>query len=178
MDDDLAVTVGAEERVVARQRGRGKRSEVSPNEVEMLLNRIGGLLDGAVEVAAGGLRRTLEAVAFDIVEPAVIRAGDAALFDAAVGKRGAAVRAAVGEQPEAAAFRTEKHQVLAEDANELRRLFRRELCRRGGRKPVAAQGRARDRNTTLFRSGGGRFSHGKAPSPRRGRERTASAFPP
>src|ERR1044071_4714872 len=145
MDDDLAVTVGPEERVVARQRGRGKRAEVSPNEVEMLLNRVSGLFDGAVKVAAGGLRRTFEAVAFEVVKPAVIAAGDAALFDAAVGKRGAAVRAAVGEQPEAAAFCTEKHQVLAEDADELRRLFRRELCRRGDRMPVAAQGLARGR---------------------------------
>src|ERR1051325_10133609 len=143
MDDDFAVAVAAEKRVVMRQCGRGKRPKIGPDEIQMLLNRIGGLLDGAVKVAAGGVRRTSEAVAFEVVKPAVIAAGDAALFDAAVGKRRAAVRAAVGEQPEAAAFCTESNQVLAEDADELRRLFRRELCRRGDRMPVAAQELAR-----------------------------------
>src|ERR1051326_237361 len=119
MDDDFAVAVAAEKRVVMRQCGRGKRPKIGPDEIQMLLNRIGGLLDGAVKVAAGGLRRTFEAVAFEVVKPAMIAAGDAALFDAAVGKRRAAVRAAVGEKSEPSVFRAEKHQIFAEDADEL-----------------------------------------------------------
>src|SRR5262249_14245679 len=112
MDDDFAMPVAAKERIVVRQNRGGQRPEVRPDEVQMLLDGIRRLLHSLMEIAAGGLRRTFEALPFKVVEPAVIRAGDAALLDAAVGKRGAAVRAAVGEQPEAPALRAEKHQIF------------------------------------------------------------------
>ena len=51
--------------------------------------------------------------------PAVIRAADAVIGRNAVGQRGAAVRALLGDQAQAALLVAEQHQVLAEQADPL-----------------------------------------------------------
>ena len=85
----------------------------------------------------------LENVAFAVVEPAVVGAGDAALLDAPVDERRAAVRAVVGEQADATGLVLEEDEVLAEEADELRGVLVRELLRDGDGHPVPAEQVAR-----------------------------------
>src|SRR6266567_6959177 len=81
------VPVPAHENVVARKSRRWERAEVGPVKADYSLNRVGPLTYGEVQVAAHRLGRCLQAIALRIVEPAVVRAGDAPLFHPPVEQR-------------------------------------------------------------------------------------------
>src|SRR5262249_2018897 len=78
--------VGACPDIIFWYRRRGLRPEISPVKPRKLLHRISPMLDGQSELAVGRFRRSLQTVTCDVIEPAVIRAGEASLFDSAVGK--------------------------------------------------------------------------------------------
>ena len=105
--------------VVLGNDGRLAAAEVRPIEADDLLHGVRLLLDGAHDGVVA-LGRGLENVAFAVVEPAVVGAGDAALLDAPVDERRAAVRTVVGEQADAAGLVLEEDEILAEEADELR----------------------------------------------------------
>src|SRR5437773_247756 len=105
----------------------------------MLLYRVGFGLDRQEEPAVRGLGRSLQAVALDVVKPAVIGAGDAAFLNSAIEERCAAMRAVVLDGADASALVLEEHQVLAEQADMSRGLLVRQLRGRRHRLPVAPQ---------------------------------------
>ena len=71
------------ERDLVAKEARAARAPVKAGE---FLHRIGLMLHGEREIAPGRFCRSLQTVAFRIIEPAMISAGDAALFDSAVRK--------------------------------------------------------------------------------------------
>src|SRR5581483_4786804 len=103
------------------------------------LNRVGALFYREMEHRAGRLGRALETTARGIVEPAVIGAGDAALLDSAVEQRGASVGAMVGDKTHPPTLILEENEILAEDADEFRRLLVRQLGHEADWLPVAAE---------------------------------------
>src|SRR5581483_197610 len=98
-----------------------------------------------MEVAALRLRRTFETIAFRVVEPAVIAAGNTALLDAAIRKRRPAMRAAVLQKTDASLLVLKQDQIFAEDAHELDRLLLGNIRGDRDRMPVPAQQLARGR---------------------------------
>ena len=96
--------VGARPHVIFRDRWRRQRPHVRPVEADPLLDRISLDLHGEMELAVSGLGRRLQAISSRVVEPAVVRAGDAALLDASVEQRGAPVDAMVRDEPGVAAL--------------------------------------------------------------------------
>src|SRR5919108_1054647 len=88
-------TVSARPDVILGYRRRGLRPEISPVKPGELLHRIGSMFDGKRKFAVPRFRRCLQAVTLRVVEPAVIGTGKTSLLDSAVGKRSAAMRAAV-----------------------------------------------------------------------------------
>ena len=125
--------------VIAGDHRRGERAEVRPVQPDVRSHRIGAHLHREVETAARRLGRALQAVALRVVEPAVVGASDAALFDPAVEQRCAAVSTVVLNQTDVPALVLEEHQVLAQDADELGRTLLREVPHRRNRHPIAPQ---------------------------------------
>src|SRR5438874_11223562 len=114
---------------------------------------------------------SLQNVALRIVEPTMVGARDAALFDTPVAQRCAAVRAAIADQTDAAECVAEQHQVFAEQSHEPRRLLIGQLLGDGDWMPVTAQQAAGGRSGTnpcqqlIFLSG----QHGALPVSGNGR---------
>ena len=109
-----------DENVEARKLGRGIRPDVHPDHPAHDLGLAGLLLDAVAEVLVVGLRRLLEAVAVEVPLPPVVAAANAVLVDNAVGQRGAAVRAVLGDDAIAAGLRRlEERPVLAEESHGL-----------------------------------------------------------
>src|SRR5687767_5390512 len=87
-----------DEEVEAWQLGRLARPQVRQDQAPGLDAGIRRLPDALVERAPHGLARLLQASPGDIVEPAMINAAEAAVFEAAVAEIGAAVGAVQAEQ--------------------------------------------------------------------------------
>src|ERR1041384_3759676 len=92
-----------------------------------------------MKLALRRLGRGCKTVAFDVVEPAVVSAGENTLFDPAIGKRDPAVGAAVMQQTDLVVGSAKKHQILAEDADKLRRGLSGQVRRDRHRMTVTAQ---------------------------------------
>jgi hypothetical protein len=73
-----------------------------------------------MELAIGRLGRRLEAISCRVIQPAVVRAGEAARLDPTVEQRSAAMRAVVRDETDASAPIAEQHEFLAEEPHELR----------------------------------------------------------
>src|SRR5436305_371377 len=89
--------------------------------------------------AARRLGRRLQAIALGVIEPPVIRAGEAPLLDAAVEEGCAPMRAVVGEQTHVAALVFEEDQILPQHADVLRRRRVGNVREHSHRLPVAAK---------------------------------------
>ena len=94
-----------------------RRAHIGEDQPLELLHRIGRLADLGADRTRFGFARRLEDRAVDIKMPAVIAAANAALLDAAVLERRAAMCAVPTEQADLAALVAEDHQVFAEDAD-------------------------------------------------------------
>ena len=143
-------TVGARPDIVFGNHRRRLRAEIGPVESGKFLHRIGFLFDRLAEITVRRFRRRLQTVALYIVKPAMVCAGKAALLDPAVGKRHTAMGAAIMQKPDLAAGGLEQDQILAEDAQKLGRIFRRQVRRDRHRMPVAPQQFPRRRAGTDF----------------------------
>ena len=108
--------------------------------------RIRRLAHAPVQVGAFGLGRLLQAGAGHVVEPAVERAAQAAVFQPAEGEVGAAVAAMAVDQAEPPGLVAEQHQILPEQPHGLHRArvvrFRGQFLRQRDRLPVAPHQRA------------------------------------
>jgi hypothetical protein len=91
MDDNLAMAVPAKKSIVMGHHRSGGGTHVGPNQGEVLLDRVRFVFDREMKLAAGGLCRALEAVAVHVIDPTVVRARDAALFDSPIRQRSAPV---------------------------------------------------------------------------------------
>src|SRR4029077_15390084 len=110
-----------------------------PVEPRELLHRIGGMLDRERELALRRFCRSLQAITFRVIEPAMISACNATFFDSAVGKRGAAVRTAVLQKAQLSLLALKQHQVFTENPNELNGVLLRKIVCDGDGMPIAAQ---------------------------------------
>jgi hypothetical protein len=90
------------------------------------------------QTAACGLGGRFDALAGRVVQPAVERTAQAAVFEAAVGEVRAAVRAMAFDEPVLVLI-LEKNQVLSEDPDRLHRALALHLVHQRNRLPVAAQ---------------------------------------
>jgi hypothetical protein len=122
------------------------RPHVGEDQAVLFAHRVPGLTHTVAEAATLRFAGLLQAAAFDVEQPAVVAAADAALLDLAVVERGPAMRAARVHQPRPAGLVTEQDQVLAQDPHFARHL--RGVRRQPDRVPVAAQQVAHRRGRT------------------------------
>src|SRR5215510_7236872 len=78
-----------------------------------------------------------------IIKPAMVRTGNAPLFDAAVTERSPAVWASIIKQTDASFLIAEQDECFAEDPHELRGILLRQFARDAHGKPIAPQQLAR-----------------------------------
>src|SRR4029077_12493522 len=131
--------VGACPDIIFWYRWYGFRPKIGPVKSCELLHRIGCMLDREREHTPRRFRRSLQTIAFRVIEPAMISACDAAFFDSAVGKRGAAVRTAVLQKAQLALLAFKQHQIFTQDSYEFDRVLIGEIvCNRYGM-PITAQ---------------------------------------
>ena len=143
---DHALVVGNAQHLERRQRRRHfALAHIDPDDAALLGDLVGLGLDAVGEALVLGQVRLVEAVAFDVELPAVIGAAEAAFLVAAEEHRGAAVRAAVIEDADAALAVAEGDQLLAQELDAHRRGVGLQLPRQAGRHPVFAHQLARRR---------------------------------
>ncbi len=112
--------------IVARQHRHSiERSHVREDQTAVFPTGIPGLPDAILVGAVGRLARLIETSAFDIEQPAVIAAANAALFGSAVVERRSAVAAMLVEEPGTTLAIAKQNQILAEHSNALRQLAER-----------------------------------------------------
>ena len=129
---DDALVVGDAQHLERRQRRRHLAlAHVDPDDAALLGDLVGLGLDAVGEALVLGQVRLVEAVAFDVELPAVIDAAQAAFLVAAEEHRGAAVRAAVIEDADAALGVAEGDQLLAQELDAHRRGVGLELAAAG-----------------------------------------------
>ena len=114
------------------------RAHVGPDEARALGHLVGLGLDAVLEVLRRRHVRHVEAVAFDVELPAVIDAAQAAFLVAAEEQRGAAMRAAMLHDADAAVGVAEGDQLLAEQQEPHRLAVGLQLRRQAGGNPVFA----------------------------------------
>ena len=133
------VAVGGDEAIEVRERRRLARPHIGEQDAALLHHRIGLLLDVGAEVGAVRLGRRLQALAFDVEQPAVERAAQAAVLQPPVGEIGAAMRAGALDQAVAALVVAEQHEAFAQQLDRLDRpVGARKLIDQRHRLPVAA----------------------------------------
>ena len=110
---------GATIAVEVRKCRRLTRSKIGEQNSAFLDHRIRFLSDVGAEIAVVGFGRRLEAFAVDIEQPAVKRAAQAAIFEAAIREVGAAMRTAAADQPVAATLVPEDNQIFPEQPHRL-----------------------------------------------------------
>ena len=115
------VRAGREEAVEVGEGRRLAFAEIGEDDAVLHHDRIGALPHPLAEHAAFGLGGSFQALAVDVEQPAMEQAAQAAVFEAAVGEIGAAMRAVAVEQAVAAALVAEQHEVLAQHAHRLGR---------------------------------------------------------
>src|SRR5713226_6206967 len=113
IDDYFSSPVFSRPHVVFGYQWCRLRAHVGPVEADKLLDWIGLVLYRQIEPALPWLRRALEAISFDVVEPAVISTSDPSLFDPAVEKRDAAMRTAIGQKTHSALLVPKQYQIFA-----------------------------------------------------------------
>src|SRR5262245_22382097 len=128
----------AEGLVIWQQRSIA-RSEIGEYDAGAFLAKVGGMMHLLAKTFAGCLAGLLEAIAMTIVEPAMIEAAQAAIFDTAVTQIGAPMGAVQSEETKRAVIGAEQDQIFAQDAYRQRRATARQLFHQGHRLPVAAQ---------------------------------------
>src|SRR6266851_4896389 len=96
------------------RRAEVRESQISPDEAAHLDRWIGGGPDLVGEGQLLGLVHHLDALALDVELPPVVDAAEPALLVAAEEQGGLPVRAALGEEPDAAVGVAEGHQLLAQ----------------------------------------------------------------
>ena len=114
-------------------------AHVGEDEVACFHARVGGVPDLLLESAALRLAGLFEAVAVDVVQPAVVQAAQPAVLDAPVAQVGGAVRAVDTEQAELAVLVAEEREVFAEDPHVQGSAAGWQLLSEGDRVPVAAE---------------------------------------
>ena len=108
------VAVGSDKAVDLGKRGRGALAEIGPEDAALLDHGIRALLDALAQRRACRLGRRFQALARDVKQPAVKGAAQAAVFEPAEGKVGAAMRAVPLDQAVAVFFVAKQHEILAE----------------------------------------------------------------
>ena len=88
-------------RFVSGEKRRFARSHVGKNNPGSLLAWIGQVMDFLAKPLPGRLAGLLEAVAVDVIKPAMIKTAESAVFDAAVAQIGPAMRTMQPEQTRA-----------------------------------------------------------------------------
>ena len=148
-DAPVAVQVLVAEGKVGERRRLGT-AEPHPREAA-------GLMDGEVDdgharrepLGPGRLGRALDDAAGDVDLPAVVDAAQGVALDAGEQQRGAAVRAELVEEADAAVFGAEGDVVLAEEPYRHRRLAVHEMRRHRERDPVVLPHQATHRRVAL-----------------------------
>ena len=130
------VRAGRQEAVEVGEGGRFAFAEIGEDDAVLHDDRIAALAHPLAEHAALGFGRRLQALAVDVEQPAVEQAAQAAIFEAAEGEVGAAVRAVAVEQPVPAALVAEQHEILAEHAHRLGRPLGGQFVGQGHGMPV------------------------------------------
>src|SRR5262245_28757294 len=102
--------------IPSRQQRRGLRADIRENDSGQLLRLVGFLANAVLECAFGRLSRHLQNFSVHVVEPAVITAAQAAVFDVTEFERGAAMGTAQREQTQLPLVVAKDHQVFAEEA--------------------------------------------------------------
>src|SRR5262245_50137813 len=110
-DDPFAVIF--EEQIIARQERRGIGANIGKDKTSKLFGFERRMADAIFECAVGGFGGLLQAAAAHVVEPAMIAAADAAIFDAAEFERCAAMGAVQLDQAEPSAAVAKQYEVLA-----------------------------------------------------------------
>src|SRR6185437_4450742 len=100
--------------VPARQQRRGIRADVGENNSSELLSFVSFLPDAILKCALRWLAGCLENLSINVVEPAVIAAAQAAVFDMAEFERSAAMRATKREQSDSAPIVAKDYQIFAQ----------------------------------------------------------------
>src|SRR5919106_2379655 len=89
--------------------------------------------------AVGRFRGSFQAITLGIVKPAMVRAGNAPLFDPTVTKGSPAMRAAILQETDPAFLVAEKHECFTENSDQLRGRVLGKLVGDSHWKPVPAQ---------------------------------------
>src|SRR4030095_14179319 len=97
------------------------------------------VLHGPAKIASRRLRRRFKTITLNVVEPAMISAGDAPFLDSAIGKRCAAMGAVILQQTYLALGALEQHKVFTENPYKLCRILGGKILRDSDRMPVAGQ---------------------------------------
>ena len=136
------VSLGRDETVEVRELRRLARTHVGEQDAAPLDHRIGLLPDIGAERRVVRLRGCLQARAVHVEQPAVERAAQAAVLQAAEGEIGAAVWAAALQEPVAPLVVLEYDEALAEQPQRLHRPISVELVDERGRLPVTPHQRS------------------------------------
>ncbi len=139
------------EKFIIRQQRRLARAHVSENHAARFATRVSAMMNLAAVSAAARLARLFEHAAGDIVKPAVIKAAQAAVFDAPITQVGAAMRTMQSKQTGPPLVVAKQHQVLVHDPNLQRRTARRQLLAKRNRLPITPQEFAGGRLRTRLR---------------------------
>jgi hypothetical protein len=134
-----AVLFRAIEELIGRDERRLAFAHIGPDHATVFLHRISGVAHLVAELLVLGLGGLIDALAVYIEEPAVIKATQPTILDAAIGKIGRAVRAVQADQAETILVVTEEHKILAQDADRHGCAADRHFLYRGDRLPIAAQ---------------------------------------
>ncbi len=134
-----AERVGCFETIVGRKRRRLAGAQIGEDDAVPLPAGIGRLPDLGVEAAVGRLGRLFQAIAADVVKPAVKGAAQAAVLEPPETQIGAPVPAVAVEQPVGARLVPEQDQIFAQQAHRQDRPFAGQFLRQRRRLPVAAQ---------------------------------------
>jgi hypothetical protein len=110
----LQFTTGRDEAVVPRNLGRRRGTEIRPEQSAQFLHRIGLRRILVFERAAVGFVGLFDARAGGVELPTVIRAAYAVSLRDAVGERGLAMRAELGDQAEVSRAALVEDEIFAE----------------------------------------------------------------
>ena len=114
-------------------------THVGPDDASRLAAGVGGVAHFVLEPSTCYLVGHVDALAVQGVSPAVIRAAQAGIFDAAEVEGGTPVGAVLGHQPRLTILGAEDHQILAHQAHPLGAVSCRHLVRQHHWDPVLPQ---------------------------------------
>src|SRR4029077_18111528 len=110
--------------IVGKQRHLVPRPGIGIDDAAGFMRGVSSVTQFLPEVAVTGLSRRIKYAAVDVVFPAVVDAAQAALFVAAVEKRGSAVRTTLAKQPDAPPAVAKGNQLFAQHPYANRRTVR------------------------------------------------------